>query len=317
MKIFLKSHQAPWLLFLIVFLFLSVSIFASVEGDITKSFDVGSGGTLTVEADIGSIEVETHASNTVEVEIQFERRRGSRDRFDEILADFNVYFDHKGKDVSIVAEYDKGSWNFWNSVGRYLNIRFYLKVPEKYNVDLYTSGGAISVDDLEGKVMARTSGGSLEFGHIKGPVRGKTSGGSIVLDGCEGTADVKTSGGSITIGKVSGDVVAHTSGGGIEVDEVMGSIDATTSGGSVSARIAKQPENDCRLKTSGGSVTVYMAKGTKVDVDASTSGGRVRTDFPVTIRGEISKRSLRAKINGGGPELYLRTSGGSIYIREL
>ena len=54
-----------------------------------------------------------------------------------------------------------------------------------------------------------------------------------------------------------------------------------------------------------------------VYVNAGTSGGRVRTEFPVTIRGEISKRKLQAKINGGGPELYLRTSGGSIYLNEL
>jgi DUF4097 and DUF4098 domain-containing protein YvlB len=116
---------------------------------------------------------------------------------------------------------------------------------------------------------------------------------------------------------VKGNVVARTSGGGIHVDDVMGSIDARTSGGSVTARISRQPEDDCRLTTSGGSVTVSLAKDIRVDVDASTSGGRVSTDFPVTLRGEISKRSLRAKINGGGPELYLRTSGGSIHIREM
>jgi len=55
----------------------------------------------------------------------------------------------------------------------------------------------------------------------------------------------------------------------------------------------------------------------KLNLDAKTSGGRVHTDFPVTVRGEISRRMLKAELNGGGPELYLRTSGGSIHIREL
>lgn len=292
-------------------------VFAQVEGDVKKSFKVGQGGLLTIESDIGSIEVQAAGGDRVDVEVRFEPRRGNRNRFKEILEDFNLDFKQDGNDVTVKFEYDRDHWDFWNSVGRYMQVRFFVKVPQKYNVGLQTSGGSISVDDLEGEVQSKTSGGSLEFGHIVGPVRGRTSGGSIRLDGCDGSADVHTSGGSITIGSVKGNVVARTSGGGIHVDEVMGSIDARTSGGSVTARISRQPEDDCRLTTSGGSVTVTLAKDIRVDVDASTSGGRVSTDFPVTLRGEISKRSLRAKINGGGPELYLRTSGGSINIREM
>ena len=96
----------------------------------------------------------------------------------------------------------------------------------------------------------------------------------------------------------------------------MGAIRADTSGGSIKVFISQQPESDCKLTTSGGSITVYMESGIGVTVDAKTSGGRISTDFPVTIKGEIKHSALRAKINGGGPELYLRTSGGCIYIRE-
>jgi hypothetical protein len=45
-------------------------------------------------------------------------------------------------------------------------------------------------------------------------------------------------------------------------------------------------------------------------------GCGVSTDLPVTIQGSIRRDTLRAKINGGGPELYLRTSGGGIHIRK-
>ena len=100
------------------------------------------------------------------------------------------------------------------------------------------------------------------------------------------------------------------------MNEVMGKIRADTSGGSVKAYISQQPKGDCQLKTSGGSITVYLAEDVAVNVDAGTSGGSIHTDFPVTIQGKISKRELKAQINGGGPELYLHTSGGSIYIKK-
>ena len=312
-----RTGRQVYLSVFIILFIAACQVYGQVEKDINKSFNVGSGGQLILESDLGTIEVRSHNRNTVEVEVTFEARRGGSRRVKEFLEDFDVDFSHRGDDVTVIAEYKKDRWNFWDSIGRYVRVQFFLTVPRKYNVDLKTSGGSITVDDLEGMVVSRTSGGSLEFGHIKGPVKGKTSGGSIRLSGCEGKAEVRTSGGSITIGSVSGDVYAHTSGGSIRVDEVMGAIDASTSGGSVTASISRQPESDCKLTTSGGGITVHMDRDIQVDLNARTSGGRVRTDFPVTIRGEISKRSLNAKINGGGPELYLRTSGGSISIREL
>jgi len=36
-----------------------------------------------------------------------------------------------------------------------------------------------------------------------------------------------------------------------------------------------------------------------------------------SVDGEIKKRSIRGAINGGGPELVLKTSGGSVRIKEI
>jgi len=51
-----------------------------------------------------------------------------------------------------------------------------------------------------------------------------------------------------------------------------------------------------------------------VNVDASTSVGGVSSDL--AIDGRVTKSSIRGTINGGGPDLYLRSSAGSIRIRE-
>ena len=295
--------------------FFIISAFAQ-DDSIKRSFDVGYGGLLTIETDLGSIEVGTADAKKVEVEIAMD----ARDRRDlqELREEFDIDFKHSGDDVTVIMENKpKSRWGNWWRNGRRWRVRFFVTVPRKYNLDMHTSGGGISVDDLEGDVVAKTSGGGLDFGNIKGRVDGKTSGGSIRLGEVDGDVDVHTSGGSIHIDRARGDVVAKTSGGSIRVDEVFGAIQAGTSGGSVTARISQQPTSDCRLTTSGGTVTVYMVKDIDVTVDARTSGGRVYTDFPVTIRGEISKRSLRAKINDGGPELYLRTSGGNISLKEM
>ena len=344
---------------------------AAIENHIKRSFEVAPGGRLTIDSDRGSIEVGTSDRDQVAVKIERKVKRGRKWSVEEVLEDLPITFDHSDSGVTIRAKYgEKSGWR-WNRERNRLQVKFLITVPQWYNVDLKTSGGGISVADLEGDVRSQTSGGNLRIGSIKGSVWGQTSGGSIEVEGTGGDADVKTSGGRITIGSVegavtaitaggsiridratgsvnaktsgggitigsvgqaaeaitsggsihidrAGSVKARTSGGGITVEEVMGSINAKTSGGSIKTYISHRPEADCSLETSGGSVTAYLVENIMVDVDARASGGHVSTDFPVTtvVQGKINKNRLQGMINGGGPQLKLRTFGGSIRLRK-
>ena len=71
------------------------------------------------------------------------------------------------------------------------------------------------------------------------------------------------------------------------------------------------------IPTSGGNIVVSLAPNVSVDVDAHTSGGDVDTDVPVTLLGKQDDSSIQGKINGGGPKLVLRSSGGNIRLRKL
>jgi len=317
-------------IFITLILFILLQI-ASAQEVVEKSFSVSQGGWLKLESDVGSIDIETHSATTVEVKVTKDSRSffGRRDK--DLLDEFKVRFEQKGDDVYVYGEIEDRNWNRKSN----LNIQYTITVPQKYNLDLHTSGGSIAIDDLEGQVISKTSGGSLDFGNISGPITGKTSGGSISAAACLGDSEFRTSGGGITLGTTEGDIEAHTSGGSItiksaegdvnastsggslNVHEVMGNINAETSGGSIHCRITEQPTADCSLKTSGGGITVYMKQGSAVDLDAKTSGGDVTSDHAITIKGKIEKSSLQGKVNGGGPQLYLRTSGGNIRLLEL
>jgi DUF4097 and DUF4098 domain-containing protein YvlB len=243
-------------------IFLSISQAKPVNEK--ETFKVKSGGTLYLESDSGSVDVQSHGKDTVEVLVKMKG---------DDADSFNVTYEQDGNDIKIEGERDRSFFN------RSSNVRFIIKIPSKYNVDLDTGGGSIELSDLNGTVQAHTSGGSISLGRIKGDVKVKTSGGSI------------------------------------RVEEVAGNINAHTSGGSIKAMISKQPTDDCRLTTSGGSVTAYLLPSIKVDLSASTSGGRVRSEF--TVNGSVSKRSIQGEINGGGPDLVLKTSGGSVNIKEI
>jgi hypothetical protein len=319
-----------------IILFVAQTVYGEIEDKVSESFNVGKGGTLTVESHLGSIKVTTHSSDKVDVTIIRKLKTNSKRDAKKILEDLTIDFNKSGDDLFVTVDLDNDDWGLMKKIRNKLRLEFEITVPEEYNVDLKTSGGSISVDDLNGSAITKTSGGSLKFGQINGPVNGHTSGGSITLQGCNGDAEIKTSGGSLKIGDVDGDVLAKTSGGSIHIEhvkgslkastsggsikvtEVMGYLDAKTSGGSVNATLTKQPETDCSLSTSGGSINVFLADDLQMTVNARTSGGRVRTEFPVTIQGEIKKNKLlNADINGGGPGLTLKTSGGNININKI
>ncbi|WP_057832845.1 DUF4097 family beta strand repeat-containing protein [Colwellia sp. TT2012] len=161
----------------------------------------------------------------------------------------------------------------------HIKVTYKVTLPQNYNVDLNTSGGSIEIENLTGKVDAYTSGGSIS------------------LEDLQGDVDIKTSGGSL------------------DLDNIIGQINAKTSGGSIKLKFPSNPTKDTKVKTSGGSITAYLAKDVAVNLSAKTSGGRVSSEF--TVNGKTTKRSIEGTINGGGPELVLKTSGGSVRIKKI
>ncbi|HEV2722138.1 MAG TPA: DUF4097 family beta strand repeat-containing protein [Thermoanaerobaculia bacterium] len=288
--------------------FLTLSAHAAVDSPVRRAFNVAAGGTLYLDTDVGKVHVMPGAGGVV---VAVQRHAWSQKALDRV----HLTMTQQGNDVHVRAEVD--SMSRWFSWGNDLDMTFDVTVPARYNVELKTSGGSVSVGDLQGFVHARTSGGSVHLAHIAGPVDARTSGGDVHLSGAGGNAELHTSGGSLVIGRVGGTLLARTSGGSITVEDVHGAIDAETSGGSISASISAQPRGDSRLSTSGGSINVALAPTIAVDLDAHTSGGGVHSDLPITVMGKISDDALTGKVNGGGPRLVLHSSGGGIHVRRL
>lgn len=320
---------------------------------IEKTYKVKAGGNLTIVSEFGAIDVQTAEQDKVEATIIFSPagsgvtnivgnnnvviqsdsnkgnvviingkvQNGSKSklgpRVKEAVEDFEVTFEHKASDVHINGKFKHGR-KHWQKELNQFRILFQITVPQRYNVDLNTSSGGISVADLDGNVRAKDSAGRLRFGKIKGTVWGHTSAGSIKLTSSDSTVDVKTSSGSIKIGDVAGDVQAQTSSGSIRLEGVGGNVNAKTSSGSIRVALTGQPREACNLHTSAGSITVTLRPDIAIDVDAQTSAGRVSTEFAVAsvIRGKVPKNRLKGGINGGGPLLKLRTSAGSIRLQK-
>ncbi|MDM3870757.1 hypothetical protein QSV34_05260 [Porticoccus sp. W117] len=293
----------------------------AADREIKEVFEVTPGEQLLVGTDTGAITVESHPEDTVVVRVEIEGL--DEDQFD-------VTMTYRNGVVEVIGE-KESTWFEWGWGSS--KVRYYLLVPEQFNVELLTSGGSIEARNLEGAVAAKTAGGSLRFDGIDGEINGKTSGGSIRIgtvsgdvaaktsggsisaERVEGNLNARTSGGSIKLGRVTGMAEAKTSGGSIHVDAVGTGLSAKTSGGSIKATFYQQPTEHSKLSTSAGGVTALVAADVALNIDAK--GSRVRSEFALENADDSSKKSLSGTLNGGGPNLTLRTSAGNVRVLKI
>jgi hypothetical protein len=295
----------------------------AAAAQIVRTFDVESGGRLVLAAEQGSLEIRTGAIDAIRVEI----RRGD-DAAEDILEDFDVTFAVDGSDVRLDVDSLRDRRGFFERRER---LELVVDVPPVFNLDLRTSGGAVTIGSLRGDVRARTSGGRVRIGAIDGPVWARTSGGGVSVDAAT-ELDISSSGGSLRVGEVTGMVTARssgggitiararavdasTSGGGITIEQVTEWADARTSGGGIRVAFDASPLRDSSLATSGGGITVIVPPTATFTLDARGSGAR--SDLPLSgSSGRRNRGRLEGDVNGGGPVLQLRSSGGGVVIES-
>jgi hypothetical protein len=289
---------------LILAAILATSVAPAAQRTFDKRLEAPAGGKLTFDADVGSVAVTGGDVSQVVVHADLEGT-------DSFLSRIHVSAEQTSSGVTITVRMDHSSFFDLFNLGSN-RVDFSVEVPRTYPVDLRTAGGSLDVRNLNAWVHGKTSGGSIHVQDVAGTVDVHTSGGGVSAERLNGAASLSTSGGSIEASDSTGDLDVDTSGGGIRILNDDGKIDAHTSGGSIRAEL--RTNNGINLGTSGGSITLMLPQSAHGSIDAETSGGSVTSNLPVTTSGTVSGSHLQGTIGGGGPSIYLHTSGGSIRI---
>jgi hypothetical protein len=255
-----------------------------------KSFPAAAATVLVVRSDVGEIRV-TGGATEVSVQATIDGSRAEVERFEIEAVERNGRIE------------DSGS----------LQVTYVIQVPDNVRLELNTAGSNVLVRRVAGEVTAKTSGGNIGFRDVGGSATASTSGGHIHIERVAGSIHARTSGGDILLSGATSGVEARTSGGDVSVDHVQGEVVARTSGGDITVGLEGEHKG-IDVQTSGGSIELRLATTARADVDASTSGGSVRVNLPVTQEFDLDDNEFRGRINGGGPPIRARTSGGSIRI---
>ena len=192
------------------------------------------------------------------------------------------------------------------------NFSFDVRVPRRFDVQVGSSGGGVTIIDVEGRFAGKTAGGNLTFRRAEGQVELRTLGGNLNLEDSRLDGSISTNGGNISLSGVEGDLEMKTMGGNVTLEEVSGGVKTSTMGGNVKYVGSQGGAADpVRLHTMGGQIEVVRAPG---GADLHTMGGNIVVssagDF---VEAETMGGDIRIDDLTGG--LKATTMGGDVTVR--
>jgi hypothetical protein len=125
-----------------------------------------------------------------------------------------------------------------------------------------------------------------------------------------------TTNGSVVGRNLASVVEATTTNGNVEVSTSEWASATTTNGGIRVSMGGAKWTGELKVRTTNGSVEVTMPASAEFRVNAATTNGGIQTDFPVTVQGSFNSKELSGTVGGGGRELKVATTNGTIRLMK-
>lgn len=224
----------------------------------------------------GVLELDFDAGSTVDIRGWDEPQVRVRSQISGVDGpDARVSFDNKNGVVTVRTAYDA------SKPIRSSSIRMEIRVPRRFDMRIESSGGGITIADVEGRFTGNTAGGEIVLERVKGEARLSTGGGEIRVDDVDLDGHVSTGGGKVTLSRVRGGLTGSSGSGPVmyrktdrgEIGDIAsseGNLHMEKAGGEI---VLREAPNGASVSTGGGDIEIGRGAGL---VEASTGGGDIR-----------------------------------------
>ena len=289
----------------------------ATEREINRTFPVRMPCTLALDSYRGSVEINEGDAPEIRVALVIDTEANTEDAAARLLDDIVVDFTPQENGVAIRARNrrDAGVHLALKNDDARADLIYRLTVPRNCSVDLRARTGSFAVGNLIGRMSARLENGPISFRRIDGTIEAHTETGDIVVSRCSGAVTARVSRGTIRVGTIGGVADLKNTNGDIDVMAARAGLSASTEVGDVLVGFAPPLSAESRVTVSAGNIIANVHPETSCRIEAASTWGHVTSNVPLKIEsGASGGRSLRGQLNGGGPLIHLRASGGSIKI---
>jgi hypothetical protein len=318
----LTTCLRAYLFLSLIWLAVALPVQAVVERRVERSFPVTENAALKVDSFYGEVTVK-EVAEAKEIRVSVLQTADVEDEaeMDRRLAILDLNIDRQADGtVAVAAQFRRAvtfSWENWPPVA----LSFEITIPRRCQVEIRTGEAKITVGSLTGDVRVTTETGPVFVHEIEGSLTVRSRSGPVGITACSKTLDVATDTANILVGRALGRTTLASRGGDIEVQRALGEITVRGNGSDAQIGFVAPVRATADLALSGGTLVLQLENNVAANLDLRSSWlGRIhlRGELPLEVTaGGIGKSSLQAKVNGGGPNVVARVSGGHVWVHAL
>lgn len=281
----------------------------------TREFRAASGGKLKLDLQAGGT-VSIAGTGGSEITVKYSL---------DCTPECNIAFDEGGDGLEVSTKFAE------KARSQQSNIELDIRIPRSFDVELDSSGGALTIIGVEGTFTGETAGGEITLRDVQGEAKLTTMGGEITLTDSKLDGSLKTMGGAVLFENVVGDVKGSSMGGNVRYKNVRRPDGKVGSPPSTGDDLDEMTPDTVQISTMGGAITTEDApegadvltmggniaiKNARRFVRAKTMGGDIAID---SVDGWVQATTMAGDIDvtltGNGGDVTLTSMTGDITLR--
>jgi hypothetical protein len=203
-------------------------------------------------------------------------RAGSEAKAKQIAEKTNLSLERTSNRLTVNVEKPLPLW-----INQCVDVNFDVKLPINSNLELNTTDGDITVENINGIV------------------------------------DVKTGDGKIELLQAGPKIKARSFDGTVRVRENTGDVDIKTFDGKINVTYSEDASGICNISliTNDGTIDLNTPADFSANAEISTNDGSIQSDLPIQITGKLSRKKIKGIIGTGQGNLYIKSGDGTIRIK--
>jgi DUF4097 and DUF4098 domain-containing protein YvlB len=169
------------------------------------------------------------------------------------------------------------------------------------------------------QVLVDTSGGHVQ---VHGPASASNAGWSVSFEIFVPQATsltLKAVNGGINVSDIRGTLRFEATNGGINLKRLAGDVTGSTVNGGVNLELTGTTweGSQVQVTTRNGGVNISVPATYSAHFQTETGNGGFRSEFPITVNGELRSGNHDFSIGAGGPLIHVTTTNGGVNLKKV
>ena len=299
---------------------------------------------LILDNEVGSIDIEGHDSNRIDVTYEVKIYSANKEAAENYLKEISVGYNVSGGEFELYVNRPKPKPDnikgfevlfdiqapqdiYLDLANRYGKVKVQnfnagLNLDSRYGativnfvegkIDIRNDYGSLALSDLDGELLINTSYNKNDFKNIKGNLDLKTAYAQSNLDNINADTVLTGKYGGADIENLNGNLDTDVRYMGLTLDNIEGEIDGDVEYGEINI---ESLSNSLNMNSRYADLKIWMVEDLQdLTVDVTAEYGNLRTDLDLSKSQDGNKQSIKGTLGTGNKDLNIQARHADVSI---